>query len=239
MPFPLPLKSGTVVDLIALAPVSFFGFLLCPYLDATFHRARQHLSAPQSRAAFTIGFGFFFLLMIVYSLFYARLFELGSSYLQTAGVIAHWIFQLGFTIGVHWSGLPREGERETRSATWTRVGITFVVGFIAWCITILGTNGLDGEIIYRCFLGFYGLAFPAYVWLCMLPGGGRLTPTHRQWMVLGGAVLVALPMYWLGFVEKHMVWLIPGVAVVLLARLLIKRADLPTLAAIDAGPLDD
>ena len=225
-PYPVPLKSGTVLDLLSLAPVSFFGFLLCPYLDPTFHHARQQLHTHHARAAFTVGFGFFFLLMIVYSLLYAKLFELGSIYSQRAGVIAHWIFQLGFTIGLHWFGIHREGERQHRSKIWATVGISFVIGVVAFSITLIGPNGLDGEIIYRFFMGFYGLAFPAYVWLCMLPGSGRRVPTQKQWAVLGVTILVALPMYWLGFVEKRMLWLIPGVTVVLLARLLIKRSEL-------------
>src|SRR5439155_4306889 len=33
---------------IFMIPVSVFGFLLCPYLDLTFHRARQQLDARQA-----------------------------------------------------------------------------------------------------------------------------------------------------------------------------------------------
>jgi hypothetical protein len=224
LPFHVPLKTRTVLDLVSLIPVCFLGFLLCPYLDVTFHRARQHLPEHQSRAAFTIGFGFFFLLMIVYTLLYARLFDFNSY--RGAGIIAHWIFQLGFTVGLHWFGLPREGERPRRVVAWTRIGVSLIIAAAVWVLTILGPVALDAEIIYRCFMGFYGLAFPAYVWLCMIPGRGRLVPTHRQLMVCGITILVALPFYWLGFVEKRMLWLFPGVAIVLLARLLIKRADL-------------
>jgi hypothetical protein len=237
-PYPVPLKAGTVLDLLSLVPVCFFGFLLCPYLDPTFHHARQQLHTQQARAAFTVGFGFFFVVMILYSLLYAKLFELGSIYSQRAGVIAHWIFQLGLTIGLHWFGIQREGERQPRAKIWTTVGISFVIGVIAFSVTMIGPNGLDGEIIYRCFMGFYGLAFPAYVWLCMIPGKGRRLPTHKQWVVLGAAILVALPMYWLGFVEKRMLWLIPGVAVVLLARLLINRSELGVEPLVQTQPTD-
>jgi hypothetical protein len=221
-PLPVPLKPHVIVDLVALAPVCCLGFGLCPYLDATFHRARQQLPEHHARAAFSVGFGFFFFVMILYSLFYARILEMGSAPARRAGVIAHWIFQLGFTVGVHWFGLPREGHRDRWSAIWARVGISVAVAIAAWFLTVLGPSALSGEILYRCFMGFYGLLFPAYVWLCMLPGRGRRKPTDRQWMVCGITILVALPLYWLGFVEKHMFWLLPGVAVVLLARFLIK-----------------
>jgi hypothetical protein len=77
------------------------------------------------------------------------------------------------------------------------------------------------ETIYRVFLSFYGLIFPAYVWLCVIPGKGRAAPTTRQCLVFAEAVLVASPLFWLGFIEGRMIWLLPGLAVVLLARLLI------------------
>jgi hypothetical protein len=51
--------------LASLAPVCVFGFLACPYLDLTFHRARQRSNRP--RASFGWGFGFFFLLMFVFT----------------------------------------------------------------------------------------------------------------------------------------------------------------------------
>jgi len=35
------------------------------------------------------------------------------------------------------------------------------------------------------------------------------------------AVGIALPMFWMGFILQKMIWLIPGLSVVLLARLLI------------------
>jgi hypothetical protein len=70
-------------------------------------------------------------------------------------------------------------------------------------------------------MGFYGLFFPAYVWLVMLPFKGH-QPTRRAVVVFIAAVLVAMPMFWMGFIAKQMIWLLPGVGVVLLARLLIR-----------------
>ncbi len=230
LPPPVPMKAATVMNLLALVPVSVFGFLLNPYLDATFHLARQRMPDHHARPAFTIGFGFFFFAMVIYTLFYAHLFRFGYGGSQRAGIIGYWVIQLGLTMGFHWYGVPHEGEREQRVARWMKIGLTFLLGSIAWSITLLGQNGVDGEIVYRCFMGFYGLIFPAYVWLCMLPGRGGLTPTRRQLMVLAGTVLAALPFFWLGFVEGKMLWLLLGITIVLAARTLIPKPQIPEVA---------
>ena len=74
------------------------------------------------------------------------------------------------------------------------------------------------EIIYRGFMSFYGLIFPAYVWLCMLPLG--TTRTSRRMWTFAGAIVLASPFYWMGFIERETIWLVPGVAVVLFAKLI-------------------
>jgi len=79
-------------------------------------------------------------------------------------------------------------------------------------------------------MGFYGLVFPAYVWLCMIPGRGRLEPTRWQLLVFALAVLIALPMFWMGFIQRQLIWLLPGVAIVLLARVMIP-AQAPRIPA--------
>jgi len=58
---------------LLIAPVCLFGFLLCPYLDLTFHRARQATAPRAGAIAFALGFAGPFLLMIVFTLWYARL----------------------------------------------------------------------------------------------------------------------------------------------------------------------
>jgi hypothetical protein len=34
---------------------------------------------------------------------------------------------------------------------------------------------------------------------------------------------VAAPMYWMGFIENRMIWLLPGLAVVMLSRYTVPR----------------
>lgn len=213
---------------LLLAPACALGFLLCPYLDATFHIARQRTSRSAGRAAFSVGFGFFFLAMILLSLAYAEpvAWILGhpkpDRYPWSTGIRGHWVVQLAFTIGIHWAGVLGHGV--VSMAFLARVGFTVLAGLLL--SLIVGWAGMNaatgGEIIYRLFLGFYGLVFPAYVWLCMLPGKGRVAPTKSQWIVTGITILVASPMYYLGFIHNKMMWLLPGVAVVLLARLFVR-----------------
>ncbi len=56
-------------------PAAVFGFLLCPYLDLTFHRARQATTPGTGKAAFTLGFCGVFFSMIIFSLAYAGAFQ--------------------------------------------------------------------------------------------------------------------------------------------------------------------
>jgi hypothetical protein len=65
------------------------------------------------------------------------------------------------------------------------------------------------------------------VWLCLIPGRGRIAPDRRQLIIFAISVLLAAPMFWLGFIEGRMIWLLPGLAVVLLARVPIPRVTIP------------
>jgi hypothetical protein len=228
-------------DLLFLAPVCVFGFALCPYLDLTFHRARASTEGLAARLAFGAGFGGFFLAMILSTLWYApflpRWIYAGVRLprnLFTCVLGAHLMIQSGFTIGVHLERLPRraDGARGgARAALW----ITLIAGI---GVLLLGhwINNMErsqqriyhgvewGEVVYRVFMGFYGLVFPAYVWLCMVPfRGGRPTPASVRFFAV--SVALAAPFFWTGFVESRMMYLVPGLALVLLARFLISTGD--------------
>ena len=218
-----------------LAPVCAFGFLLCPYLDLTFHRARQSLSPAQSRIAFTLGFCVFFLAMIVFTLAYAgALMKLpdatpGRTFLWW--IRLHMALQLGFTIGVHWSHAtpPLTSTRKDIPA-YALVNGTLLAGFAAWWLTrrVHFTNLEPGELVYRFFMAFYGLVFPAYVWLCMITFRARAA-SRRALVITLIAILLASPFYYLSFIQGRMLYLLPGLTVVLLARLAIsvRQGKLP------------
>jgi len=240
--------------LLYLAPVCVFGFLLCPYLDLTFHRARQRTSPRAGAVAFAVGFGGPFLLMIVFTFWYARLLApLAAGQPATFlperlrwAIAAHMAVQLGYTVGVHWAAL---GWRPPFTDA-AKVGgglFGFVAGLVPQALGLFAdhlasTRLSRGELVYRAFLAFYGLVFPAYVWLCMVPTPDGSGLTRRKLRVFAAAVIAAGPMFWLGFIERKMIWLLPGLAVVLLARLLLLRSDsakssrasLPRAAGIDS-----
>lgn len=251
----IPPESGVLPDesVLYLAPVCVFGFALCPYLDLTFLRARAETTDAQSRSAFSLGFGVLFLAMIVGTLLYAS-FALGvlrggsfpANRAGAAAILLHIAAQLSFTIWVHMDELARpasedEGEKPARVRAETQlmgavIAATVMLG--AGVVLARWRDGLSGamtgfEIAYRLFMSFYGLVFPAYVWLCMIPARGEMgtqRPTRRKRAVLGVACLLAAPCYWMGFIEREAVWLVPGLGVVLVARLFVRpeaggRAD--------------
>jgi hypothetical protein len=73
-------------------------------------------------------------------------------------------------------------------------------------------------------MGFYGLVFPAYVWLVMIPsrraGAG---PSAWNLSICAAAILLAAPFFYQGFIDKYVDVLWKGVAIVLLARLATRR----------------
>jgi hypothetical protein len=212
--------SGKIENLIPLSAVCVLGFSLCPYLDLTFHRARLATTASEGRVAFGIGFGVFFLAMILFTLLYtplvvsptARLYKFPAIVITALGF--HFEAQISLKVVLHW--------RELRS----RFGIQFAAILAIFAATLLGARCSSpysswqpyfdlaknpGEFIYRVFMSAYGLYFPAYVWICIF--------RRRSLLVWAISVLIAAPMYWMGFIERQTIWLVPGVAVVLLAGL--------------------
>jgi hypothetical protein len=59
------------------------------------------------------------------------------------------------------------------------------------------------------------------------------------------ATLLAAPMFWMGFIERRTLWLVPGVAVVLLAQLVVRMSspragqDAPATAPRSSPDPDD
>lgn len=214
------------IGVAALAPVCAFGFFLCPYLDLTFHRARQRTSPAAGRVAFGVGFGVLFLAVILFSYGYARPLAVAVDGQAPGGLVKAFALPLGlymamqiaYTVALHIVEVIPEakalGGRYSTLIALVIAGGAAALGFA--CNRGSLWYGLDaGEVIYRCFMGFFGLCFPAYVWLCML----RRSPSRRALGICAVAVVAALPLFFMGFVAGRMVLLVPGVALVLLARL--------------------
>lgn len=239
-----------VADLFWLAPVCVFGFVFCPYLDLTFHEARRVLPGPAGTRAFVAGFGGFFLIMIVLTLAYAGMFlrtdpSLGLdpsagplaatlATVSVAALVIHLSAQSAFTMQLHLgmiAGARTAPRRGIDLVTALVAAVAMITGICASLIPAVGgffTNlppVSGGEAVYRSFMAFYGLVFPAYVWICMLPMTGeaaRARLPRRRVLAFAAAVGIAAPMFYMGFIERQTLWLGPGLGVVLAARWLAR-----------------
>lgn len=221
------LLGSSPSDLFWLAPVCVFGFLFCPYLDLTFHRARQ--LSENARASFGVGFGGMFLPMIVFTALYApALNGAGKTSWIASLLYVHLSVQSAFTVAAH----ARELRNDGRVGTIVAAVLAVIAVLLMWFLPRrpMASPMMPWELIYRSFMGFYGLIFPAYVWLIMLPGRGKAAPKTKQWILFAAAVGIALPMFSVGFLWQKMFWLVPGLAVVLLARLVIPAGKATELA---------
>jgi len=208
-----------------MLPICVFGFLLCPYLDVTFHHARQQLGDKRrGRIGFTVGFVLMFALMIVLTTRYAPMIIDAlngqvANPTQTAWIgavlLCHILFQWVFTVQAH---LDRVKAMPTDSvpAHTTLIGIALLAGMIGFfAINLPNIAGLSGgEIMYRSFMGAYGLAFPTYVLyrVVLARNGSKPMSFFAMW----AAILLATPMFWMGFMQRESVWLAPGMGIVLL-----------------------
>ena len=220
------------VSLLGLLAVSVFGFLLCPYLDLTFHRACAEAKNP--RAAFGVGFGVHFLAMIVGTAAYSGV-PWRIEGLTAILIGLHMAFQIGFTAEAHSAEILAHkkvgddlplGERLVRHLPL----ISLVIGIaslaaVGACAGWLGGKSSAFEWGYRVWMGFYGLVFPAYVLIAVVPTWGKpVKPTPamvRAWAV---GSLVAMPASYLAFIKGTMWWAGPVMAVVLTAALISRRA---------------
>jgi hypothetical protein len=214
-----------------MLPVMLFGFLLCPYLDITFHHARQQLDTKKNgRLGFSIGFVGFFVFMILLTTRYAGVIVGaldGSRALPpvtpwlAAAILTHMFCQWVFTVRVHLDRIRTiPAAQKKRPQLMLLLLISAGIGAIA--IKLPGYAGLSGgEVIYRGFMSAYGLLFPAYMLYRVVLARKGKAPLSVLMMWI--AIALASPMFWIGFIERQTIWLIPGMVIVLLgpiARLL-------------------
>lgn len=237
MDFPAvaPLAGDSPQDIIGLALVCMLGFGLCPYLDLTFNKCAIESRRP--RLAFTLGFAVFALVILVATRGRVWLPASVQSpifvdvWTLSALVGGHFGAQAAFTVAAHSEAVRTTGEGPKWSRTWLLcVPLAAVIGIALGVLTItqagVEIGGMAiGEVSYRAFLGLYGLVFPAWLILTI---GNRPPLSARTLGALAGICIVAAPFFTYGFIWLEEVWLIPGVAIVLLGRLL---ADKPRAAS--------
>ena len=187
-------------DLAGLGAVCLLGFLLCPYLDLTFHRARQATRPVEGGLAFTLGFCVFFLTMIVFTLCYSGWlmdWRMPVPALLALVLGVHFGIQCGFTMAVHCAAIGWK---------WTYL-------LAAALLAAAGYFCPGDQQSYLIFMAFYGLAFPAYVWIAMLWG------KRIELAIL--AIFAAAPFYYAAFFQPgRMSWAVIGAGIVLLVPLL-------------------
>jgi hypothetical protein len=128
----------------------------------------------------------------------------------------HILIQSAFTVGIH------AREVLPRMNWWLAAVSAFciVAPLVSrWLFVRSWGYSLD-EPVYRIFMGFYGLIFPAYMWICVLPSRATRSPSRREVMCFAIAVLIAAPFFGIGFLGGQLIWLVPGVAIVVIARFL-------------------
>lgn len=204
-----------------LLPALLLGFLLCPYLDLTFHRA---LRQGPRRSTFLV-FGLTFAALIVLVAFLADpAAPMGLDW--TPLVAAQLWVQLGFTAGAHWREiLVRDRTRAGRPRGVRRLVIVALLAGV-----VLGSPLIAGEANYLRMLGWYGLVFPAYVLLAMVGEGRR--PSSSTWVLLAVLCLLSLPFYEQGLGSRSFGWMAVPAPVLLAAAwwLRRRRSNHPRLA---------
>ena len=240
------LSHHQLTGLLCVIPGMTFGYLLCPHLDLTLHRARKAMSPRLARYSFTVGFGLFFLMLIFFTLIYStallHTLEAGVDNVMPPVIFriigVHMVVQIALTVGLH----VRELQNVRTLGQW-RVCVGLMV--LVTVLLQLGNAGEPlaplwgydaGEVVYRCFIGFYGLVFPTYVYtsmICSRSAGHR--PSKSSLLITGFTVLVALPLFVVGFLWHHPIWLLPGMGIVLIVPLLWRFWIGRTAAIADPG----
>lgn len=208
-----------------MIPLMTFGFVFCPYLDITFHHARQQLDTNRGgRLGFTIGFVVFFALMIVLTTRYAGVMAWairGESFPDSqvltpwlgAFILTHIMCQWVFTVRVHLHRI------KTIPGAQAKQPILFALALISGIVGLLALNLPDhsnltgGEIVYRTFLSFYGLLFPTYMLYQAVIA--RKNNSSNSIVMMWITIAIASPVFWMGFMERQSIWLIPGMVIVL------------------------
>ncbi|MEM1109346.1 MAG: hypothetical protein AAGH99_11740 [Planctomycetota bacterium] len=218
-----PSRLGDL-DWWLLAPGLVVGFFLCPYLDPTFHRARYSTGPGTGKAAFGLGFGVVFFSMIVFTLMYAGLlrplvdgeegFSIPSPWVALLAI--HIAVQVVFTLMVH--GRERFADADGgRRSPILGFGL-LLLGSLVWAVvsresgwtlpTADGGGMTLGEVGYRLFLLIYGVYFPGYVLICMIPTFRPGIAARARKKVFWVAGTVAYPMAVMGLIVGPSWWLL-------------------------------
>ena len=219
--------TGTLppASLAWAAPFMAFGFLLCPYLDPTFHLALQRSPSRHAFAVFGAGF-------TVMLLFTAAFTDAGLGPTPASGALLwgrptfawQWGLQAAFTIvavaaamrslepvsllGGTRAMLPGMVVTACLALAWQYLAEPTLPAMAA---TLRPSSGMvPGEATYLRWLGLYGVLFPAM----LLLGLRRVPPVVTALAIAGAGFLAEF-----GMIGARMPLLTVAVAVLMLASL--------------------
>ncbi|MFM7806632.1 MAG: hypothetical protein ACKPEA_01720, partial [Planctomycetota bacterium] len=257
---PPPVPTLTPTSLAWASPFMAFGFLLCPYLDPTFHRALQQ--SPSRHCFAVFGVTFAAALVFAASAFDARI---GGPNVTTA-VWAQWLVQAGFTMCAMVSvTAPLSRLRWSAAPAGAPVAEVFARAPVARLGWVLGMPAM-AVVLGPMLLQTITIATKAVPALLPAPGllpGGDATPwtageaTYLRWLGLYGVVFPAFVLFgirrvpmWIrviaialaatladrGMLGANMPLLTAAVAVILVASLVTSREMPETAEIVPADP---
>lgn len=222
-------------QLALMAPAIVLGFLACPHLDLTIHRVRRCVPEWRSKQAFALGFGVFFLAMIVFTLLYAG--PINAASLAAGTLVLPWALLIHFgaqsalTVGLHWRELEERPSLQNLLLPGLIVGVTLGAAFAllpwveAWvpAESVLRPSGKSlVQLSYEVLITAYALVFPSYLWTRVIVseklGLLSVNASARAWWI---SSLIASPGFAVGYLLQHFVWLAVGVAVLLILPVLL------------------
>ena len=200
-------------ELAMMAPLIAFGFLFCPYLDATFLGARATVPGRRGTLGFVLGFGAVFGPLVALTLGYAgRLIDRDSLSYYLA---LHLAAQSVFTAGIHLRWLGDRGVVFQRAAARGRLPTPAmllrtagfaIAGFAVFLVAAWASGAAAdgpggrtaGRTVYDAMLSAYAVVFPAYVLTVVAPWPAARRARLLAWALSVGLAtpLVALGAFW-------------------------------------------
>lgn len=203
--------------LVFLVPVFIIGFLLCPFLDLTFHRALVAVGGRGPGKTTFALFGIVFAFMLWFTLLYA-----GVGFRWP--VVLHILVQSWFTMTVHFKEIESRRHSSAGEAVGRRV---WPVLAVSWLLVVLPF------VDYRWWFLFTGLVFPVYVVLMMVRP--RLGAPSAHQVTLAVVILLLTPFSALGFLVAEMEWLALAPCVTMVLALFVGR-EAPAAKVVEASP---
>jgi predicted membrane channel-forming protein YqfA (hemolysin III family) len=204
-----PTWTGTrpPIGALWLTPIFAFGFLLCPWLDAPFHRVLQESN--DRRTFWVVGTAFAIMLLVTASYWTLR------PKLLAVAVLCHLLVQCTFTMAANLRELSPVGIVGGKAG----VALLFplAIPLLPWLAARVSSNAWDGvQHTYLRYLALYGVVFPAIV---LFYATKKPWPrTHARTTAVIATIAIAAACADMGMIGRH-TWL----AAVAIAALFITR----------------